>query len=126
MLRTFLATTALASLAAFGAYAQEDPAAGEGAVIEEPMAPANAPTEETGDEPILPEADETAQDPAAPMPDADAAGEEGTEPMQAQEATPPPAEGLAGDEPPLEEVYTEVDVDDPLRRRPHRDRYPDP
>jgi hypothetical protein len=107
MLKTFLATTAIASLAALGVYAQENPdaASHEDSTLEEPMAPANTPEAETGDEPILPEA-ETAQEPAAPMPEAPGGAEEGAAPMQAQEATPPPA----GGEPPLEEGYSEVDV----------------
>ena len=104
MLRTFLATTAIVSLAALGAYAQQSPAAGQPAGQDQ-MAPADTPEAQTGDEPILPEA-ETAQEPAAPAPDA-GTGEEGTAPMQAQEQ--PPAGGLGG-QPPAEEPYTEVDV----------------
>ena len=120
MLKTFLASTAIASLVAFGVYAQENPDASshEDAAGENQMAPANSPTPETGDDAILPEAGQTAEDPAAASPDP-ATGEEGMAPMQAQEEPAAPA----GDVAPMQaqeqpaapagtpaEEYTEVDV----------------
>jgi hypothetical protein len=118
MLKTFLASTAIATLAAFGAYAQENPDASshEDAAGENQMAPANSPTPETGDDTILPEAGETAEDPGAASP---ATGEEGMTPMQAQEEPAAPAgEEMApmqAQEQPAAPAgeaaeYTEVDV----------------
>jgi hypothetical protein len=120
MLKTFLASTAIASLVAFGAYAQENPDASshEDAAGENQMAPANSPTPEAGDDAVLPEAGQTVEDPAAATPDA--AGEEGMAPMQAQEEPAAPAgEDMApmqAQEQPAApagtpaEEYTEVDA----------------
>jgi hypothetical protein len=68
MLKTYLATTVVASFTALGAYAQENPdaASHEDATLEEPAAPRAL----TGDEPVLPEASEATPDAKGPAPDA--------------------------------------------------------
>jgi hypothetical protein len=106
MLKTFLATTAIASLAALGVSAQDNEQTTPPAAVENQMAPADTPSSQT-DGTILPKADESAQDPGAAMPDttAEEPAADPNAPMQAQET---PGMGAPGQ--PMDEGYTEVDV----------------
>jgi PRC-barrel domain len=109
MLKTFLATTAIASLATFGVFAQTSSSEQTPATVENQLAPADAPAAEA-DGTILPEADESAQDPAAAMPETTAEDADSAAPDAPMQAEDQPATGIAPAGAPMQEGYTEVDV----------------
>jgi hypothetical protein len=122
MLKTLLATSAVASMLAVSAYAQNAPAADAQPTPPEVQVPADPGSPDAGT-PIVPDSaqdvapgiapaqdDNMAAEPAAPAEGDNLAAEPApADNMAAEPAAPPPADGLAA-EPTLEEGWSKVDT----------------